>query len=49
LFVVVGGVTPAKVDFAVHERNQSVVGDDYAMGLTAQIAEYMLWASERSF
>src|SRR5258707_2905700 len=41
-----GGVTPAKGDFLVGERDQSVVGDGYAMGVTAQIAEHILGASE---
>src|ERR1700674_2505821 len=44
-----GGVTPAKGDFLVGERDQSVVGDGYAMSVTAQIAEHILWASERWF
>jgi hypothetical protein len=44
-----GGITPAKGDFLVGERDQSVVGDGYAMSVTAQIAEYILGASEGSF
>ena len=43
------GVTPAKGDFLVGERNQSVVGDSYAMGVTAQTAEHILGASEGWF
>src|SRR6267378_3173435 len=43
------GVTPAKGDLLVGEGDQSVVGDGYAMGVTAQIAEYMLRPSERWF
>jgi hypothetical protein len=31
LFIVMGGVTPAKGDFVVGERDQSVVGDSHAM------------------
>lgn len=49
MFVFVGGVTPAKGDFLVGEGNQSVVRYGYAMGVTAQIAEHILWASEGSF
>src|SRR5712664_3303220 len=30
-------------------RDQGVDGDGHAMGVTAQIAENMLWASERTF
>lgn len=44
-----GGVTPAKGDFLVGERDQSVVGDGYAMGITAQITEHILGAPERWF
>src|SRR5712692_9359256 len=44
-----GGVTPAKGDFLVDEGDQSVVGDGYAMGVTAQIAEHIFRASEGSF
>jgi hypothetical protein len=43
------GVTPAKRDLLVGVGDQSVVGDGYAMGVTAQIAEYMLRPSERWF
>src|SRR5258707_15270478 len=43
------GVTPAKGDLLVGEGDQSVVGEGYAMGVTAQIAEYMFRASERWF
>jgi len=45
----VGGVAPAKGDLLVGERDQSVIGDGQAMGVTAQIAEHILRASERSF
>jgi len=43
------GVTPAKGDFLVGEGDQSVVGDGYAMGVTTQIAEHILGASEGWF
>jgi hypothetical protein len=49
LFIVMGGVTPAKGDFVVGERDQSVVGDSHAMSVTAQITEHILGASEGSF
>ena len=38
-----------KGSFLIGEGDQSVVGDGYAMGVTAQIAEHVLWSSERSF
>jgi hypothetical protein len=44
-----GGVTPAKGDFLVGERDQSVIGDGYTMSVTAQIAEHIVGASEGSF
>ncbi|MDQ1405530.1 MAG: hypothetical protein QOG55_1159, partial [Acidobacteriaceae bacterium] len=47
--VFMSGVTPAKRDLLVGEGDQSVVGDGYAMGVTAQITEHMLRASERWF
>ena len=43
------GVTPTKGDFLVGEGDQSVIGDGYTMGVTAQITEHMLRASERWF
>ncbi len=49
LFIFVSGVTPTKGDFLVGEGDQSVIGDGYAMGVTAQITEHMLRASERWF
>jgi hypothetical protein len=38
-----------KGEFLIGEGDQSVVGDGYAMGVTAQIAEHILRSSERSF
>src|SRR6516162_3579952 len=49
LFVVVGGIAPTKANLSVSERDQAMVGDGHAMGITAQIAEHMLGASERTF
>ena len=49
MFVVVGGIAPTKRDLSVSKRDQAVVGDGHAMGVTAQITENMLWASERTF
>src|SRR5258708_1861773 len=49
LFVVVGGIAPTKRNLAVGKRDQAVVGDGYAMSVTAQITEHMLWASEGTF
>src|SRR5260370_23339910 len=49
LFVLVGGVPPAKGDFLVGEGEQAVVGDGYAMSVAAQITKHILGASERWF
>jgi hypothetical protein len=49
LLIVVSGVAPTKGDLAVVERNQSVVGDGYAMSVAAQVVEYELGTTERWF
>jgi hypothetical protein len=43
------GVAPAKGDLLVGKRFEPLVGDGDAMGVTAQITEYMLRASARWF
>ena len=43
------GVAPTKGDRAVVERNQSVVGDGYAVGIAAEVVEHILWTTERWF
>src|SRR4029077_801733 len=49
LFVVVGGIAPTKRDRSVSKQDQATVGDGHAMGVTTQITEHMLWASEWTF
>ena len=49
LFVVVGGVAPTECDFVIRKGNQAMVGDGHAMGVPAQILEYVFWASKGSF
>ena len=49
LFVVMGGVAPAKGDLLTGKRDKSMVGDSNAMGVTAKIAKRVLRASEGSF
>jgi len=44
-----GGITPAESDLVIRKGNQAMVGDGYAMGVPAQILEYVFWASKRSF
>ncbi len=49
LFVLVNGVAPAEGDLLLGKRDQAMVGDGHAMGVTAQITEHMLWAPEWAF
>ena len=49
LFVAVCGIAPTKRDLPISKRDQAMVGDGHAMGVTAQITEHMLRASERWF
>src|SRR5215469_4039267 len=44
-----GGIAPTKGDRPVNKRDQTMVGDSYAMSVTAQITEHMLWTSEGRF
>src|ERR1700686_3618690 len=46
LLIVVSRVPPAKGDLAVGQRDQSMVGDGDAMGVTAEIVEHILGAAE---
>jgi len=43
------GVPPAKSDFAVCDRQNSMIGDRDAVGVTRQIAQDLFGASERRF
>ena len=43
------GITPTKGDLAVIERNQSVVGDGDAVGVTAEVVEHILRTTEGWF
>jgi hypothetical protein len=43
------GIAPTKRNLSIGKRHQAVVGDGHAMSVTAQLAEHMLWASERAF
>src|SRR5947209_1896297 len=45
----VGGIAPTKGNRSISKGNQAVVGNGHAMSVTAEITEYMLWASERRF
>src|SRR5215469_6909024 len=49
LFVVVGGIAPTKGNLSVSKCDQSKIRNGHAMGVTAQIAEHMFWASEWTF
>ena len=49
LFVVVSGVAAAKRYVVIRESNQPAVGDGLAVGVCAEIAQYMFWPAERLF
>ena len=49
LLVFMSGVAPVKGDLLTSQRDESMVGDGHAMGVTAQIVEHMFWAPEGMF
>ncbi len=49
LFIVVSRIAPAKGHLFIGERDEPMIGDRYAMSVTAQIMEDMLWSSKRTF
>jgi len=49
LFVVVGRIAPAKGDLAIGKRNQTMIGDGHAMGVAAEILQYLFGATEGTF
>jgi len=49
LLVVVSGVPPTKGNLAVDQRDQSMVGDGHAMGVTAEILEHIVGTAEGWF
>jgi hypothetical protein len=49
LLIVVRRIAPMKGDLAVGQRDQSMVGDGYAMGVSAEILEYIVGAAEGWF
>jgi len=49
LLVAVGGVSPAEGDFLARPGHEAMVGDSDAMGVGAQVVEYILGAPEGRF
>lgn len=49
LVIIMSGVTPTKGALAVFERNQSMVRDSHAVGITAEVVEHILRTTERWF
>ena len=43
------GITPAKSDLAIGERDQAMVGDGYTMSVAAQILQHIFGAAEGTF
>ena len=48
LLVAVRGIAPSDGDVAIGESDQPAVGNGDAMGVGAEIAQHMLWATEGS-
>jgi hypothetical protein len=49
LLIVVSRVAPAKGDLFIRERDEPMIGDRYAMSVTAQIMEHMVWPPKGRF
>jgi hypothetical protein len=49
LYIVVSRVPPTKGNLAVGQRDQSMVGNGYAMGVAAQVLEHIVGAAEGWF
>src|SRR5260370_20602157 len=49
LFVVVSGIAPTKSDRLFGKRDQAMIRDGYAMGVSTQILEHILRATEGWF
>jgi len=49
LLIVVRRIAPTKGDLVVGQRDQSMVGDGYAMGVSAEILEYVVGTAEGWF
>jgi len=45
-FAAVGVILPPKDDLPVLQAEQTMAGDRYAMGVSGQIMQYMLWSTE---
>ena len=45
--VFIGGVSPAKRDLVILERNEPWIGNGNAMGVSAEIAQHLLGSAER--
>ena len=46
LLIVVSRVAPTKGDLAADRRDQSMVGDSHAMGVTAEIVQHIFGAAK---
>ena len=45
-FAATGVILPPKDDLSVLQAEQTMVGDRYAMGVSGQIMQHMLWSTE---
>ena len=49
LLVFVSGIAPAESDPVIGERDKSMIGNCYSMGVLAEVAKRMLRAAKRTF
>jgi hypothetical protein len=47
--VLMSGVSPAKRNLVIDERNKTAIGDRHPMGVGSEIAEHAFWPAERRF
>jgi hypothetical protein len=49
LLVLMSGVAPAERDLVIHERNEPMIGNGDAMGVSAEIMKYLVRSAEGRF
>jgi hypothetical protein len=49
LLVFMSGISPAKRNPVIHERDETAIGDRHAMGVSAEVAKHLLRSAESWF
>jgi hypothetical protein len=49
LLVFMSGISPAKRNSVIHERDETAIGDRHAMGVSAEVAKHLLRSAESWF